>query len=183
MAKDKEVEHEPLTEEQRITALENRVGTNMIALLVMALILIVVISVSITIITLSAFEEEVEVVHVETVSELQQQVTQLSQQNEVLGQQIKAIKKSLLVAQEQLGSTSNMKLLTLVTEQERANQDFLEALRSGMYDLAHMVPGSRTWLEVYGEKVDLAIARSRDRETDLKGILKKSESQEDDDLW
>ncbi len=184
MAKKDEVEHEPLTEEQRITALEERVGTNKIVLLVVALLLIIIISASITLITVTALSDEDEIVEMESITALQQQVEELVTQNEAQTQQIKRLKNVLPVIQDQLGNTSNLKLLKLVMEQEKGHQAFLDALRTGMYDLAHMLPGSRTWLEVYGEKVELAEAHSKDREKDLKRILSQSESQEeDDDLW
>jgi predicted PurR-regulated permease PerM len=164
--------------------LEARVGTNQIVLLVVALILVVVISVSITMMAVSAMSDDEEAVSPEAITELQQQISDLSAQNEALTQQVKSLKKILPVIQDQLGNTSNIKLLTIVMEQEKANQTFLDALRTGMYDLAHMLPGSRTWLEVYGEKVDSAEAYSQKREKDLKRILKQSESgDEDDDLW
>ena len=184
MAKKDEVENEPLTEKQRITALEESVGTNKIVLLIVALLLIVIISVSITVITITVFgDEEEESVNLEVVEELQLQISELTSQNEAQTQQIKSLKKILPVIQDQLGNTSNLKLLNVVMEQEKGNQEFLEALRTGMYDLAHMLPGSRTWLEVYGEKVDLAEAHSKDREKDLKRILIQSDSQDEEDLW
>lgn len=184
MAKSDNTESEPLTEEQRITALEERVGTNKIVLLVIALILIVVISVSITVITISAMsDDEEDPAELESITELQQQVSDLNQQNELLTEQVKSLKKRLPVIQDQLSNTSNLKILTVVMEQEKGNQEFLDTLRTGMYDLAHMLPGSRTWLEVYGEKIDYAEAHSKKREADLKRILKQSESSDEDDLW
>ncbi|WP_197481184.1 hypothetical protein, partial [Oleiphilus sp. HI0086] len=111
MAKKDEVEHEPLTEKQRITALEESVGTNKIVLLVVALLLIVIISVSITVITITVFgDEEEESVNLEVVEELQLQISELTSQNEAQTQQIKSLKKILPVIQDQLGNTSNLKL-------------------------------------------------------------------------
>jgi hypothetical protein len=82
-----------------------------------------------------------------------------------------------------VSNSSNLKLQQIILEQEQANQTFLETLRSGMYDLAHMLPGSRTWLEVYGEKVDKATIYSKDREKALlslqKGVVKEAAIQED----
>lgn len=183
MAKQEEAEHEPLTEEQRITALEERVGTNKIVLLVIALLLIVIISVSITLMTLSALGDDEEPVDATVFAELQAQIEKLQSSKEAQDKYIHALKKRQLLFQEQIESTSNLKLLTIVREQEQAHQEFLDALRSGMYDLAHMLPGSRTWLEVYGEKVDLAEAHSKSREKELKKLSTTRGSDDDDDAW
>jgi hypothetical protein len=183
MAKQDEAEHEPLTEEQRITALEERVGTNKVVLLIIALLLIIVISVSITVMTLSALSDDEAPFDATLFAELQTQIAELQSSNEIQEKTIQVLKKRQLLFQEQLESTSNLKLLNIVSEQERAHQEFLDALRSGMYDLAHMLPGSRTWLEVYGEKVDLAEAHSKSREKELKKLATTRGSEDDEDMW
>jgi hypothetical protein len=90
------------------------------------------------------------------------------------------LKNKLLVVQDQQSNTSNVKLLEQVIAQEKSNQEFLDALRSGMYDLAHMLPGSRTWLDLYGEKMEMASNHSKEREEELKSLLSKDESMSDD---
>jgi hypothetical protein len=40
----------------------------------------------------------------------------------------------------------------------------------GMFDLAKMVQGSRTWLDVYNEQLDDAKDLSKLREENLKGL-------------
>lgn len=52
---------------------------------------------------------------------------------------------------------------TLMLEQEQSYQLHLVALKEGMKDMAHMVPGSRVWLEIYNEKMDVALAQSNAR--------------------
>lgn len=52
---------------------------------------------------------------------------------------------------------------TLMIEQEQSYQVHLTALKNGMRDMAHMVPGSRTWLEIYSEQMDAALAQSKAR--------------------
>lgn len=52
---------------------------------------------------------------------------------------------------------------TLMLEQEQGYQLHLTALKNGMRDMAHMVPGSRTWLEIYSEQMDAALAQSKAR--------------------
>ena len=117
------------------------------------------------------------------VTALQEQLSTLQTKIEGQDEQLQKLRKMFPLIQEQMESTSNRKLLNIVKEQEAAHQEFLDALRSGMYDLAHMLPGSRTWLEVYGEKVDLAAAHSKSRENDLKKLASKKATQNSDDDW
>lgn len=55
-------------------------------------------------------------------------------------------------------------------EQEQSYQEFLVAMKVGMFDLAKMVQGSRTWLDVYNEKLDDAQDWSELREKELESI-------------
>lgn len=181
--KDDNIEHEPLTEEQRITALEDKVGTNKIVLISMALFLIVAVSVSATFLVVSLLGKGDTSVESKTVIALQDRVTELEK---TIVQSTKANKASLIEMQalkKQLASSSNLTLQQIILDQERGHQTFLETLRSGMYDLAHMLPGSRTWLEVYGEKVDSAEKDSKNREKALlklkSGAASAQESTED----
>lgn len=184
MAKKEETtEHEPLTEEQRITALEDKVGTNKIVLISMALFLIVAVSVSSTFFIVSLFGEEDTAVESETVIALQAKVIELEKTIEAMKKITKSNRNDLLILKEKVANSSNQTLQQIILEQERGHQTFLETLRSGMYDLAHMLPGSRTWLEVYGEKVDKAEIYSKDREKALlklqKGSMSEKEPQDD----
>lgn len=52
---------------------------------------------------------------------------------------------------------------TLMLEQEQNYQLHLTALKNGMKDIAHMVPGSRMWLDIYNEQMDSALAHSKAR--------------------
>jgi len=174
-------EHEPLTEEQRITALEDKVGTNKFVLLAIALFLIVTISVSITAFSMASFGDKEAAVDPEIVTELQGQVEQLKLQFETEQSNSQKLKKQLILLQEQVSSSSNNKLQTIIIEQEKGHQEFLDALRSGMYDLAHMVPGSRTWLDVYNDKIDKAEAHSKTREKTLKSLKSQASGSDEED--
>ena len=55
-------------------------------------------------------------------------------------------------------------------EQEQDFQKFLTALQSGTYDLAHMVPGSRTWLDQYSDQINNSIKHSKARTQSLKDL-------------
>jgi hypothetical protein len=181
--KDDNVEHEPLTEEQRITVLEDKVGSNKIILLSIAIFLLVAVSVTSTFFVVSLFAEDETAGDSETVITLQAKVSELEKTLEELKKFTTASKREFSLLKEKVANSSNLKLQQIILEQERANQTFLETLRSGMYDLAHMLPGSRTWLEVYGEKVDKAEMYSKDREKALlnlqKGVVSEAAIQED----
>lgn len=182
--KEDTTEHEPLTEEQRITALEEKVGTNKIVLFGMALFLIIAVSIASTFFVVSLFSEDETIAEEsETVVALQTKVTELEKTIEALIKSNKNLRSELALLNEKLANSSNLKLQQILIEQEAGHQTFLEALRSGMYDLAHMLPGSRTWLEVYGEKVDKAERLSKEREKQLiniqKGKVSEIQAQED----
>lgn len=170
MAVDKDNEEaEALTEEQRIAILEKKAGTSRIVLLIIALLLIIVTSVSITAITMllmkgsnSASNQEV-VALTEQVTGMQEKLTAMDERLVQLGGEIPAIKG-------QITNTSNTVLQTMLVEQEEQNQAFLNTLRSATYDLAHMVPGSRAWLELYSSEIDDAIAQSQARVLRLKAL-------------
>ena len=135
----------------------------------MALFLIVAVSVSSTFLVVSLVGKDDTAVESETVIALQERVTELEQTIENMKKAAKTSRNELLVLKEKVENSSNLKLQQIILDQERGHQTFLDTLRSGMYDLAHMLPGSRTWLEVYGEKVDKAEIYSKDRE---KALLK-----------
>lgn len=62
-----------------------------------------------------------------------------------------------------LDSSQATTFKALMLEQEQSYQLHLNGLKEGMTDLARMVPGSRTWLEIYNEKMNDAIERSKAR--------------------
>lgn len=51
----------------------------------------------------------------------------------------------------------------LMISQEQTFQGSLTALKTGMRDLAAMIPGSRSWLEYYNESLDKPLAESQAR--------------------
>ena len=58
----------------------------------------------------------------------------------------------------------------VLLKQEESYQLHLTALKQGMTELSRMLPGSRTWLEIYGEQMDEAIAQSQARAAELEAI-------------
>lgn len=171
--KDDNVEHEPLTEEQRITALEEKVGSNKLVLIGIALFLIIAVSVSSTIFVASIFgEDENASANSEMIAALETKIVELEKTLDNIKKLTKENRSDLSALSDKVANSSNLKLQELMIEQERGHQMFLDSLRTGMYDLAHMIPGSRTWLEVYGEKVDSAERYSKDREKQLINLQK-----------
>jgi tetrahydromethanopterin S-methyltransferase subunit G len=160
---EKEVEEqEPLTEEQRITRLEKKVGTNKFVLFGIALFLIIIISISVTIFSVIAFQDTEEVSD-PAVSALQLEVAELKKQLSPLDSKINNLSQSIPALKGQLANTQNAVIASVMLEQEKSFQKFLATLQSGTYDLAHMVPGSRTWLEQYSEQISLATQHSKMR--------------------
>ncbi len=178
--KDDKAEHEPLTEEQRITALEEKVGNNKIVLIAMALLLVVLVSVSSTVFVVSMMNDDQSVASNESVAALDAKLAELAKTLENIKKVTKENRADLALLKDQVATSSNKRLQQILIEQERGHQLFLETLRTGMYDLAHMIPGSRTWLEVYGEKINSAERFSKEREKELtnlqKGIVDKVKS-------
>ncbi|RDE25095.1 hypothetical protein DV711_05930 [Motiliproteus coralliicola] len=58
-------------------------------------------------------------------------------------------------------------LRALMVEQEMSYQQFIVVLQQGMYDISRMVPGSRTWYEVYKGDLDIVIGDSEARSEKL----------------
>jgi len=63
-----------------------------------------------------------------------------------------------------LSSDTHSALQQLLIEQERSKQQQLETTRAAIYDLAQLVPGSKSWLNMYSAKLDEAIRQSQLRE-------------------
>lgn len=159
-------EAEPLTEEQRISLLESKVGKNRTVITIVALTLIVILSVSFTILILkllkadepyvanSKYEQQVEVVEALT--------------EEVKQQQLLIDHLTLTYQKSQVASFQ-----TTLIEQEQSYQAFLSTMRLGMFDLAKMVQGSRTWLDIYNDKLEDAQDLSKAREKALNKIVLK----------
>ena len=157
---------EELTDEQRISLLENKVGKNRTVITVVALTLIVILSVSFTVLILkllhvdepyvshSIFEEQKLIIQ-QLEADVQEHKKQISQLTLTYEQSQVAAFQQNLIAQEQ------------------SYQEFLAALKLGMFDLAKMVQGSRTWLDVYNEKLNEAQSQSSQREKALKRLSNK----------
>mgnify|MGYP001179777175 FL=1 len=159
-------EAEPLTEEQRISLLENKVGKNRTVITIVALTLIVILSVSFTILILKLLKADEPYV---ASSIFEQQVEVIESLKEEVKQQ-KLLIDHLTLAYEKSQVAS---FQTTLIEQEQSYQAFLSTMRLGMFDLAKMVQGSRTWLDIYNDKLEDAQDLSKERERALNKIVLK----------
>ncbi len=153
-------EAEQLSDEQRISQLEDKVGKNRTVIMIVALTLVVILSVSLTVLILKLMRADEPYVPRSAFEE--QKVEMKALQDVVKKQQHVIEDLKLTYKQSQVSVFRN----TLV-EQEQSYQEYLATMKLGMFDLAKMVQGSRTWLDLYKEKLDDGIALSKEREKRL----------------
>ena len=155
---------EQLSDEQRIGLLEDKVGKNRTVIMIVALTLIIILSVSLTVLILK-------LLHVDepyaSRSNFEQQALLILQLQTNIVEHKQAISELALVYEQSQVATFQQNLI----EQEQSYQKFLAALKLGMFDLAKMVQGSRTWLDVYNDKLDEAQNLSSQREKKLQRLV------------
>lgn len=169
--RDESDENDDLSEEQRISLLEKSVTTNKVVLLILALILIVAISVTLTVMIITGMsDEEAPLVGQEAFVQVQNDIIQLNQ--EITDQKIiiSKLEKGNTKLKGLLENSSAPTFQKVLLQQEKSYQSFIKSMKTGMYDLAHMVPGSRTWLELYNEQMNKAFQLSQQRERELKRL-------------
>ncbi|WP_246840870.1 hypothetical protein [Hahella sp. CCB-MM4] len=145
-------------------------STNRIFLLLLAVLIIVTLSVSITIAILSTMEGDAESASSSQILELRSEVKDLKAELLKNQAQLATLSDALPQLRTELQNSSAPTFQRLMLQQEKSNQEFLKAMKEGMYDLARMVPGSRTWLELYSERIDKANTLSQERERLLKRL-------------
>lgn len=154
---------EPLSDEQRISLLEGKVGKNRTVITIVALTMLVILSVSLTVLILKLLR--VDEPYVSRSSFEEQKIIIQSLRSELEKQQSTIGSLSLTYERSEAATFQQ----TLI-EQEQSYQQFLSALKLGMFDLAKMVQGSRTWLDVYNDKLDDAQDLSELREKKLQRL-------------
>jgi hypothetical protein len=108
---------------------------------------------------------------------LEQQVRQLEQQ--LVVQQGALSHQEALLASQQASQLSGLfaraenpdsiaEVSKVLQDQERDYQQVMQGLKTGMRDLANMLPGSRSWLAYYNEVIDRAQLSSRKRSEDIR---------------
>ena len=158
-----------LTPEQRLDVLEGKVGKNRLVLMSVALILIVTLSASITAFMMYYFGDassSSSEISSDTIQAIEGQAELLEQYDIRLAE----LSSQLKGLDNKIENSSNATIQRVLIEQEQAKQQFMDTVRSAIYDLAHMVPGSRSWLELYSEQLDQATVKSQQREQALKEL-------------
>ena len=168
--KDRAEEQDELSEEQRISMLEKSVTANKVVLLILALTLIVAISVTLTTMIISGMSEDSTLGEQEDFILIQQELTALKVQVAAQQATISKTEKAYSDLKGLLNNSSAPTFQRVLLQQEKSYQEFIKSMKSGMYDLAHMVPGSRTWLELYTEQMNTVISLSQQRERELKRL-------------
>jgi hypothetical protein len=152
-----------LDDGQRLSLLERTVSLNRKVVILLLVVAVCGLSVLSTVGIVSLFSDDVEYA-------TKAEVELIRGENAVLKMQIEAYEESLGQYQDILGSSDAAAFKALMLNQEQSYQQHLTALKQGMRDLAKMLPGSRTWLEMYDEKMDLALAQSAARVQELVAI-------------
>lgn len=154
------MQEETLTEEQRITALENKVGKNRIVIIIVSIVMIIALSVSLTLMVLRLLHSSEPTVSLSTFEAQNAVVLELKDQ---VNQQKLLIEHLNFTYKKSQAATFQKVMI----EQEQSYQQFLATLKVGMYDLAKMIQGSRTWLDIYSERIEAAQSKSSAREKEL----------------
>ncbi|MAD47240.1 MAG: hypothetical protein CMI02_08805 [Oceanospirillaceae bacterium] len=149
-------EDEELSESQRLSMLEATVSTNRVGLMIMAVSAVIAISVAVTVAVVNIMRPDISYVEAREFSRLQGDV-------EILKEAAIAYEKSVNKTRRILDASNASALKALMLEQEQSYQTHLNALKQGMRELAKMIPGSRTWLDIYDEQMDIALEQSRAR--------------------
>jgi hypothetical protein len=169
--RDESDENDELSEEQRISLLEKSVTTNKVVLLILALILIVAISVTLTVMIITGMsDEEPPLAGQEAFVQVQNEIIEINQQITDQKNIISKLEKDNTELKGLLENSSAPTFQKVLLQQEKSYQSFIKSMKTGMYDLAHMVPGSRTWLELYNEQMNKALQLSQQRERELKRL-------------
>lgn len=93
-------------------------------------------------------------------SDSEKRIKQLEEQLATQSQKLAELHTRL----ESVEATSSIRLTQeMLIAQEQSFVAFLEALKEGMKDIAHMVRGSRDWLELYEARLNEVIEQSQGR--------------------
>ena len=145
-----------LDDGQRLSLLERTVSLNRKVVILLLVVAVSGLSVFSTFGIVSLLSDDVEYA-------TKGEVELIRGENAVLKMQIEAYEESLEQYQEVLGNSDAAAFNAILLNQEQSYQQHLVALKQGMRDLAKMLPGSRTWLEMYDEAMDAAIEQSQTR--------------------
>jgi len=132
--------------------------------------LAIVLSVAISFMLQQSISDNTKYAKPEEVGALQEKVNQLEIRLAEREKHIELLLKAYPAMNSKIENSTGASMQRIMIQQESNIQLFLKNLKSGMYDLAHMIPGSRTWLEHYNESMNSAIQKSIERSRSLKRI-------------
>lgn len=169
--RDQASEEEPITEIQRLNIVEKSVKLDRVLLLLLALLIMLTLAVTITIAIISSISGSGdESASAAEVVALQAKVQELRNDLQETRRQLETLQNEIPLLKATLKNSSAPAFQRLMLDQEKSFQTFIKGVKEGMYDLARMVPGSRTWLELYSEKMDSATQQSIARQRNLQSF-------------
>lgn len=152
-----------LSEGQRISLLERMVSFNRKIVILLVVLSIVGLTALSTLGIVSLLDKNAGYA-------TESQLALIQKENEALRLQMAGLETSLVKYHTAMDASEASGFKAILLDQERSYQTHLSALKQGMRDLAKMIPGSRTWLEIYDEQMDLALKESRQRIQELTAI-------------
>ncbi|UTW07519.1 hypothetical protein [Pseudomonas benzenivorans] len=160
----------PPSDEQRLERLEKGRRVDRIVLIGLALMLVVVLA---SWSTATLLRETSPGADAQQLQDLQNQQLLLEKKLAALEQQNNQLvaaqgSKTLSTAPVVNSPDAIQQVAKTLIGQEQSYQKSLAALKTGMGELAGMIPGSRSWLDYYNEILDKPLAESRARAEELK---------------
>lgn len=169
--REESTEDQSVSEVQRLNIVEKSVKLDRILLLLLALLIMLTLAVTITIAILSSVSGSGnESASAAELIDLQAKVQELRNDLQETKLELAALQSEIPTLKATLHNSSAPAFQKLLLDQEESYQAFIKGVKEGMYDLARMVPGSRTWLELYTEKMDLATQQSIERQRNLQRL-------------
>lgn len=158
-------------EMQRLGLVEKNVKLDRMLLLFLAglIILTIVVTVAISLVS-SIYASEAERAYAAEITELREKVTELRNDLQRTQLQLQVSGNEVSELKALLDNSHDPALQKLMLEQEEGFQEFIRSMKDGIYDLARIVPGSRTWLQVYSDKMDNTLQSSRNRQKTLQSL-------------
>ena len=176
MKEQEETSESSLSEEERIELLEQEEKSDRIWLWVVSVVGGLALLIWLVMSLISSLSDESEVLSVDNVQAMEQRVATLEKSVERLerlvamqDEQLASLKANQFTGLHSvIDDKSTVGRVALVLqEQEKDYQQVMDGLKTGMRDLANMLPGSRSWLSDYSEAIDQAQASSRKRASEL----------------
>lgn len=141
----------------RLSALERSVTFNRRAVVLLVALAIVALSAISTLGIVALMQDDIGYA-------TQADVEALHAEHQVLQAEVQAYREALAQTRSILDANQASAIQAQLLGQERSYQRHLRALKQGMTDLSKMLPGSRTWLDIYHEQMDAALLESQQRE-------------------